>query len=250
MRGRSLTITGIFAAAIAAVLILCYKSVSITGITVTGGILFVVVGLVNMIFFGHKSKDDSSRMLTLVSNAAAIVLGLSMLVFRVEFNPMIAFMLGLLVAVCSLWQFFVLAIGARPYQLPAWLYLFPVLLAGGALYIYLKPDYGETNDSILLLATGISMGVLGLGCILEGSILGIARRNYEKAQAETTPQNSTSPHAQTPESTGEQHKANTEMHNAYPGSEPRPDYQTSEPRRRKPETTDDLDDEIQDSDMD
>lgn len=240
MKGRSLTIIGIFAAAVAAVLILCYKSISLTGITITCGILFVAVGLVNMIFFGYKSKEDSSKVLTLISNAAAIVLGLSMLVFINEFSPMIAFMLGLLVAVCSLWQFFVLAIGARPHQLPAWLYLFPVILAAGALYIYLKPDYGDKNDSVLLLVTGISMAVLGLGCIIEGSILGVARRKDEKAQAQVAQQQAASSDKPAPQ------RPDTYVEPLRTGSNPdsQPYGSATETDRKKPETTDDLDDEI------
>lgn len=246
MKGRSLTIIGIFAAAVAAVLILSYKSISITGITITCGILFVAVGLVNMIFFGYKSKEESSKVLTLISNAAAIVLGLSMLVFRDEFSPMIAFMLGLLVAVCSLWQFFVLAIGARPHQLPAWLYLFPVILACGALFIYLKPDYGDQNDSVLLLATGISMAVLGLGCILEGSILGVARRKDEKAQAQMSTEATGTPDRSEPQLPGIADAPRKD--DSY--SEAQPYGFDPESSRKKPETTEDLDDEIVDSPKD
>ncbi len=229
MRGRSLTIAGIFAAAIAAVLILCYKSISLMGVAITCGILFVAVGLINMIFFGYKSHDESSKVLTLVSNAAAIVLGICMLVFREEFRPMVAFMFGLLVAVCALWQFFVLAIGARPYQLPAWLYLFPVLLAGGAAYIFINPNH---DDQILILTSGIAMAVLGAGCLIEGSILGVARRNSEKSHAETSQEDS-----QTPEA------ANTSI--AEESSKNYSTTSTTETKRKKIETTEDLDDEIQ-----
>lgn len=249
MRGRSLTITGIFAAAIAVALILCYQSISITGIAITCGILFVAIGLINMIFFGYKTKDDSSKVLTFVTDAAAIVLGLSMLVFRAEFSPMIAFMLGLLVAVCSLWQFFVLAIGARPYQLPVWLYVFPVLLAAGALYIYLKPDYAEKNDSILLLSTGICMAVLGAGCIIEGSILGMARRKDEKTQTDTeqTNTNPSVPQNQKFQNTTEVDRPTSSYMDdrpTYSTNDANYTYSNLETRRRKPETTEDLDDEI------
>lgn len=234
MRGRSLTIAGIFAAAIAAVLILCYKSISLMGVAITCGILFVAVGLINMIFFGYRAGGESSKVLNLVTNAAAIILGLSLLVFSEEFRPMVAFMFGLLVAVCSLWQFFVLAIGARPYQLPAWLYLFPVLLAGGSVYIFMNPNH---DDNILILATGIAMAVLGAGCLIEGSILGMARRSDEKAHAgsgaaihpSSVPAHEIPVHA-AEEATGSSEEVPAEQ------------------RRKKIETTEDLDDEIQEHD--
>lgn len=233
MKGRSLTAAGIFAAAIAAVLILCYNSISLMGVAITCGILFVAVGLINMIFFGYKSDGESSKVLNLVTNSAAIVLGLSMLVFREEFRPMVAFMFGLLVAVCSLWQFFVLALGARPYQLPAWLYLFPVVLAGGSVYIFINPNHDE---SILLLSTGIAMAVLGVACIIEGSILGMARHHDAKEQAAAVHQPA--------ESTTQQITDNTQI------SEPVRQGNTEDPRKKKVETTEDLDDEIRDQDED
>lgn len=240
MKGRSLTIAGIFAAAIAAVLILCYQSINLMGVAITCGILFVAVGLINMIFYGYKSGDESAKVLNLVTNAAAIVLGISMLVFREEFRPMIAFMFGLLVAVCALWQFFVLAIGARPYQLPAWLYLFPVLLAGGSVYIFMNPTH---EDSVLIFATGIAMAVLGVSCIIEGSILGVARRNYEKAHAEATE------HVEVPQPDASQ---STLPRPSLPasGDSIHKEISANEPKNKKIETTEDLDDEIRDTDSD
>lgn len=238
MKGRSLTIAGIFAAAIAAVLILCYKSINLMGVAITCGILFVAVGLINMIFFGYRSGNESAKVLNLVTNAAAIVLGISMLVFREEFRPMIAFMFGLLVAVCALWQFFVLAIGARPYQLPAWLYLFPVLLAGGSVYIFINPQH---DDSILIFATGIAMAVLGVSCLIEGSILGIARHNYEKTHAGAAGQG------------GDTHPEASQSALPHPSDSNNGDEEHSdapETKRKKIETTEDLDDEIRDTDTD
>lgn len=244
MRGRSLTLTGILAAIFAALLLLFYQKISIMAITISGGILFVAVGLINLIFFGYKAGENTSKVLTFITNAAAIVLGLSMLVFRSEFSPMISFMMGLIVAVSSLWQFFVLAIGARPHQLPVWLYIFPVLLAGGAIYIYLKPDYADKNDSILLLATGISMAVFGAGCIIEGSILGMARRNDLKAQT-TKDQTDTSVSTKQPEiDSNRQKDVYGEPRQIHNPSETHPITPNTEISRIRPETTEDLDDEI------
>ena len=237
MKGRSLTIAGIFAAAIAAVLILCYKSINLMGVAITCGILFVAVGLINMIFFGYRSGNESSKVLNLVTNAAAIVLGISMLVFRDEFRTMIAFMFGLLVAVCALWQFFVLAIGARPYQLPAWLYLFPVLLAGASVYIFINPMH---DDSILIFASGLSMAVLGVSCLIEGSILGMARRNSEKTHAAAAGQGADT-HPEVSQSTLP-HLTASDSADARPYDTPAP-----ETKRKKIETTEDLDDEILDT---
>lgn len=238
MKGRSLTIAGIFAAAIAAVLILCYKSINLMGVAITCGILFVAVGLINMIFFGYRSGNESTKVLNLVTNAAAIVLGISMLVFRDEFRPMIAFMFGLLVAVCALWQFFVLDIGARPYQLPAWLYLFPVLLAGASVYIFINPVHDE---SILIFATGVAMAVLGVSCLIEGSILGMARRNSEKTHSAA---------GQGADNHPEASQSALPRLTASDSGDEGSDSPAPETKRKKIETTEDLDDEILDTHTD
>lgn len=181
MRGRSLTIAGIFAAAVAAVLIIFCNNINLSGVTTTCGIMFIGVGILNLIFFSYASKAESGRLLNLITNAAAVLLGICMLVFRHEFEPMITFMLALFVAVCALWQFFVLAIGARPFQLPAWLYLFPVLLVAGSVSLFFFRQ--QRQDAMLMLITGISLAVMAVGCICEGSALGYARRKHEKASA-------------------------------------------------------------------
>lgn len=179
MKGKSLSILGIIAAVIGAIFIIFNSAITIMGLTMACGALFVLVGLACLIFFNSiKDERYSAKAMTLISNAASIVLGVSMLVFAGTFIKLIAFMLGLLVGVCAIWQFFVLAVGTRPYQLPVWLYVFPIALVGGAIYIYIIKD--SATDNVLLLATGISAAVLGASCIIEGSALGMARREEKK----------------------------------------------------------------------
>lgn len=152
-------------------------------VVIAGGILFVAVGVCNLIIFGQSSRETRgvARLFNQISNTAAIVLGICMLVFQHTFTPLVPFIFGLLVAVCSLWQFFLLAIGARPYQMPAWHYIFPVVIAGIAVYIFTQ----ETSDeSAIVLATGIALALLGTACVIEGSALGMQRRKAAKAAIE------------------------------------------------------------------
>lgn len=246
MKGRSLSVLGIFAAVIGAILIICFNSIKISGVIIVGGILFVCVGLVNLIFYTSVTRQESgmSKVLTFVTNAAAIVLGICMLVFQTVFAPLITFMFGLFVAICALWQFFVLAVGARPYQLPAWLYTFPILLIVGSVYIFFRRSAHE--DTLLMLATGISLAVLGLGCIIEGSALGIARRSDAKARRQAA---ATQAQAQAPSQPVD--VTPTDVTHTSPaiaaGTEHTAPEATQKAIAKTPvETTDDLDDEIKD----
>lgn len=222
MRGRSLTLAGILAGIAAAALILFCKNINVAGVTMAGGILFMSVGVLNLLFFSFASKAESGRIFNLIANASAVLLGICMLVFKKDFEPMVTFMFGLFVGVCALWQFFVLAIGARPFQLPAWLYLFPVLLVGGAVSLFLLRD--QQDDSTLMLITGISIAVMAVGCICEGSALGYARRKREKETAAANEATESTP--------------------SIPTHAPSEPLGTIEDKAATHETTDDLDDEI------
>lgn len=224
MKGRSLTIAGIFTAIVATVLIIFCDKINLAGVTITCGVMFMCVGILNILFFSFMSKAESGRLLNLITNSAAVLLGICMLVFRIEFEPMVTFMLGLFVGVCALWQFFVLAIGARPFQLPAWLYLFPVFLVAGSVSLFFCRQ--QRQDTMLMLITGISLAVMAVGCICEGSALGYARRKREKETA-----NADGIHSAT-EAAADIAESSSEA-NARPSD-------SSE----KTETTDDLDDEI------
>ena len=184
MKGKTLSIIGILAAAVGALLIICNAAITKTGVIVTGGILFVGVGLINLIFFGagKGSAHGAARVLTLIANAAAIVLGLCMIVFRDVFSGLIPFIFGLFIAICAIWQFFTLAISVRPVQLPGWLYLFPVAILGGAVYIFLTDN--TTSEHVIMLATGIAIATFGVSCIIEGSLLGVQNRRLLHPAAE------------------------------------------------------------------
>lgn len=174
MKGKTLSAIGLIAVLAGVAIIIFSNRVSKTEIIIGGGILFVAAGLLNLIIYGHSQKGSSiGRLLSQLANAAAIVFGICLLVFSASFEPLIAFIFGLLVSVCCLWQFFMLAIGARPYQLPGWLYVFPLALMGAAVYIFVQNDMAE---SLLLIITGASLATAGLGWICEGTSLGMARR--------------------------------------------------------------------------
>lgn len=188
MKGRTISAIGIAAAIIAAALIY-FRNMTAAHVVIAGGILFVAVGLINMIFFsvGRGNIKGLARILSIITNTGAIVLGISMLVFTATFSPLIPFVFGLLSAVCALWQFFLLAAGTRPVRLPGWLYIFPMALVAEAAYTILRR--GAIPESDTMLITGIALATFALACIIEGAILGNERRKAIRAtatSAETT----------------------------------------------------------------
>lgn len=183
MKGKTLSAMGILAIAAGVLLAIFCVSVTTKRVVIAAGILFGVAGLANLIFTSRRQQISAiGRTLTQIANAAAVIFGVCLIVFCDTFMPLVTFIFGIFVGVCALWQFFVLAIGCRPHQLPAWLYVFPLAVAAGTIAIFLckgRPD----SDHLVMLLSGIFIAVTGVGSVIEGSFLGNARRKLMHAQA-------------------------------------------------------------------
>ena len=184
MKGRSLIFTALLVLAAGIVLIITHASIRSTGVVTTGGILFILAGVLNMLVFegerkrGREGRGVFAATFSWLTSAAAVILGVCMLIFQDTFIPLVPVMFGILVAFSALYQFYILAIGARPVLLPGWLYIIPIALVGGAVYIFLqRPDI---HDPKIMLATGISLVVFGAGSLIEGILLGNEHRKTLK----------------------------------------------------------------------
>lgn len=196
MKGRTLTFLGIIAAIVAAALIIARNHITSEGVVLTGGILFILAGISNTIAISRNRTSSVGRAFGYLTNAAAIVLGICMIAFQEAFVPLVAFIFGLLVAMFAIWQFYVLAAGIKPYSLPAWLYVFPILLTAAAAYIIL--DKASLPALPIMLTTGISVAILAAGCLIEGGMLGAARHLAVK-KAKSVTATDEQPHIETTE---------------------------------------------------
>lgn len=180
MKGKNLIITSVLVLAIGVILLLLHESIHPRGIVVVGSILFMAAGIFNVMTFDgakRKNKDGHGAFSTAFNwftSAAAIILGLCMLIFQDTFIGLIGVMLGILIAFMAFYQLYVLAIAIRPVVLPSWLYIAPLLLAALAIFLFLQ-DPRETNIRTALI-TGIALCVYGVIGIIEGSMLGNENR--------------------------------------------------------------------------
>lgn len=193
MRGRTLIFVGIVSAIVAALMLLFRQDISAKRIVELGGVLFIGAGVFDLLFFNNGS--GMSRLFTSITNSIAIIMGVCMLVFRGTFEPMVPFIFGIIVALCALWQFYVLAVGIRPFTLPAWYYFLPLALTGCAVFIFVRKDI--ISDIDILTTTGIGIAIFALAAIVEGVHTGVLHR---KASPETTDNS-----ADLDEPIGEQH---------------------------------------------
>lgn len=182
MKGRNLFLTGILAAVIGVLLILFRTVLADGGIVTAAGILFLVAGVLNVvIFFGSRDSKGNTRQGALatafgwIASAAAVVLGLAMLIFKAAFAHIICFMFALLLLFAALFQFGLLVFGSRPVKLPTLYFIVPVLLVGAAVYVFmLKTEPG--SDIISLIVTGSGFILFGVASMAQGTQVGASNR--------------------------------------------------------------------------
>lgn len=198
MKGKTLSALGLVLLAVGVALMIFYTVVNSGNIVIGAGIAFAAVGLVNLILIASSHKGGTlPRLFTQITNGGAIILGICMLVFTSIFTPIVPFIFGIVAAVCALWQFFMLAVGTRPYQLPGWLYIFPLVITGLAVWIFVSRPRPGSDESLLTLLTGCSLALAGLGSIIEGSLLGHERRKAERETLQPAPSHTAASAAET-----------------------------------------------------
>lgn len=181
-KSSSTILAGIIILVVGMILICCNNLINQSGIIALGGILFILSGIVNVVLYvtdrdeegNHKNKG-LSLLLGWVVCVAAILLGVSMLIFNDTFTALVPLFFGLLIFFGSLIQFYVLMWGTRPFKLPTWLFSVPALMFVAALVIY----FAELRENVLMIVTGLSFVIFGVGGFIEGFLL----RSLSKAAA-------------------------------------------------------------------
>jgi len=193
MKGRNLFLIGVPALAAGVALIFARNAVTTVGIAITCGVLFIIVGLLNIAaaFWGQNREPKAQRgvlstAVSWVCSAAALILGPMMLIFQPEFAAMVPFMFGVLIVFGAIYQLFLMVYGCRPVQLPGWLYVAPVALTAAAIYLFVAGGENMTDDMALLI-TGISLAVFGLATAVEGYFVGGFNRARAKEAVNPRP---------------------------------------------------------------
>lgn len=179
MNSKTLSIMGLLSLAAGIMAIICYSSIKSEGVTIVAGIFFVAVGIINFIALGARKDDKPAhRVMAQVGNAGAIIFGICLLVFKAQLSPLVQWVFGISTALCAVWLLLIILFGLRPMRVPMWTTLFPLALAGCAVYTLLQR--APVRDDRIVLATGIALCVFGLGSLA----LAIIRSAAHKALAD------------------------------------------------------------------
>lgn len=189
MKGRNLLLLGISAVVLGIILILFRTSLASGKVVIVGGVLFVAAGLINMsVFLGSRDKEGKARMGAFgtafgwLASAAAVILGVAMLVFSNAFVAITGFMFGVLILFAALFQMCLLIFGARPTNLSPWFYLVPTALVAAAIYIFTHVPEVDGSHTVMTV-TGASFVLFGFFTIIEGTAIGQVNRQTVKSLA-------------------------------------------------------------------
>ena len=189
---KTAVITGIITLAVGVVLIIGNQVFTSERIVITGGLLFILAGILNTLVTllakdgtGKRKASVVSVIFNVIASAAAVAFGICLLVMKADFVSLINIMFAVLTLFGSAMLFYALAIGSRPVLVPGWLYVFPVLILGAAVAIYCLN--GGTQDNIVMICTGAALIAFGLCCIIGGIIIGRQLKALPKADTAAAP---------------------------------------------------------------
>lgn len=141
------------------------------------GVMFLVPALIGMV--GQANHDKRMReealrsglrrrgrlnsVMSWLTCIGGVLIGLVLILLYQQFQPVLSYVMGALVAAGGLYHFYELAAGYRKVTFPMWFYIFPLLLiAGGCVLIFAKLDNPTTA-----MITGIGMVMFAVVSILE-----------------------------------------------------------------------------------
>lgn len=158
-------------------LIIARANISLRGVVVTGGILFVAAGILNLIF-SERNRAKRRRVVTTalnrVSSAAAFILGLSMLVFVDTFTSIVPFTIGTAIGLLTAIHLAYLDRCSRLGGISRWWDLSAFGTATASAYLYTRQSDGSDDTSIMLV-TGIVLIYFALSVLTTAAMCHPAR---------------------------------------------------------------------------
>lgn len=156
-------------------------------IVIAVGIMLIVPGLYSCISaLVRKSErnrgntDYSAASSTIVASLGAIALGVWMVVFPAFFVGLLAYIFGAILILYGIFHIIVVAVWSRPFILPWWFYLIPVLMIIAGVVI-LCTDVRTINSAVVLI-TGIALVASSVNSVLEISATNPARTKNQIEQ--------------------------------------------------------------------
>lgn len=181
-------LTGVITLAVGITLIICNKMISGLLVVTLAGILFILAGILNLLIYvmrkdaaGKRINSGFTFFLGWFVSIAAIVLGVSMLVFTDTFNHFVPLVFGLFLFLGAAMLCYVMLFVVRKlFKVPGWLWAFPIaMLILGIIVITRNP---QQDDALIMILTGSALAVYGMASLFIASLRSGARRAIENEE--------------------------------------------------------------------
>lgn len=167
--------TNIFVLAAGILLICMHNDISLLNWMVMFiGAMCAIPGLIGVITGISRSAKNRSTGFSIPSSLAMLVVGIIMLVNPTPFVAIFVYVLAALLIICGLVQVWSLAVEFRPFKMPLWLYIMPVLVIATGVIIICSP-LRDVETTFTLIA-GIAMVVSAIN----GLFIAMAAYNSNK----------------------------------------------------------------------
>lgn len=200
MKPSKALLTGLTTLAIGIVLIICNSLITSAGIVTVAGLLFLVIGVINLILYvtqkdeeGKKRTRGMALVLGWSVSISSIILGLCMLIFNDTFKEMIPLIFALLVffgaAMSTLGLWFIVR---KVTKLPAAVWVLPGIMLVMAIIVAVQD--ADSDDHIIMILTGVSLILFAIQSFVLSTVTAKANR---RAARETSSRPDSSNNANT-----------------------------------------------------
>lgn len=152
-------LTILLTAAVGVLLIIFHGKLDLLNwIILAMGVVIAIPCFYNMIAsFGKSRRDSKGNVIVsnVVASVAGVALGLWMIINPAFFVGMMAYLFAVIMIVYGIGQIVLVGYMSRPYRLPFWFYIIPVILIVAGVVILCTSVH--TMNSVVVLLTGIML---------------------------------------------------------------------------------------------
>ncbi|MCM1484492.1 MAG: DUF308 domain-containing protein [Muribaculaceae bacterium] len=168
-------LTILITAIVGVLLIIWHQKLDVLSwVMIAVGVMFVVPSVYNLIAaFAQRKRDtqlpatqgSTGRGSTVLASIGGIALGIWMIVNPGFFVGLTAYLFAIILIAYGVFQMLLVGYWSRPYKLPAFFYIVPILLIAGGVVILCTSV--RTMNSVVVLVTGILLVASAINWALE-----------------------------------------------------------------------------------
>ncbi|MDE6191683.1 MAG: DUF308 domain-containing protein [Muribaculum sp.] len=150
------------------------------------GVMFAVPGLIGVITgISRSSRNRGVNASTMISSIGSLIIGVIMIIWPEPFAGVFVYVLAAVLLIAGFCQIWVLAVDYKPYSMPLWLYILPVLIFITGIVMICTP-LREIESAFTLMA-GIAM----VAAAANGLFIYLAAYNSAKPELNEAKQHDT-----------------------------------------------------------